>query len=279
MSEQAWTCAICGAENADDLNYCLNCHEARPLAPGILSVYPTPGLELPVESVRRREGNPHQWNEERAMAELEESVRQFLRQEIGVEEFRLAVSKVGQAWASLFAFLEKALEDSSQERLRQRLEMRRDEVAYSCKLSLQLMAEAEESNPQPARVGLLVAQQSYKTLTWLMAFARQEETPQPEGEQNLIMGAINEYLEGQLDSDTYFDQICQVDDTLQMIVEEGCDKYRQALEEAQAFNGKNFQLLLHTHDLIVDARNSWLKAMQAVNTGHYKPALQPENPS
>ncbi len=261
----SWVCFVCGTSNDIEKNICSSCGAQRPLAAqgfaGLKS-----GISYNTSMLQDGGVESRFWDDTRAASELSKAVYGALLDDQPTEVFRSALAPSLNSFERLFEQVKESNSKVSDTELKKNLESRREDAYYVYKLALLQFDMYAPKKSRPLRVGLMLIRQAYKGLHWLMEFNRNKHDPEINEVRDLIGSALERYLNGEYDSETYFDAVCDADDVLKDLIETGCDEYCDALDKAKSFDGKHYKILMDTRQNTESAHRNWLKAILAVHS-------------
>lgn len=260
-----WICFVCGSRNGIGESICQECGTGRPLAvQGFFGSQSN--WELPA-AARRSEGGDFAYLDPKdCLRSLSACLYKAVDTAVDSDKFKFSLAPVVEDFEELYAQVGAFIEETGDPKAVKALKMRRDDSYYIFKLAVMQLEMYAPGNLQPIRVGLMLIKQAYQGLSWLLTYAKNQQDPDVIDNKDLLVPSINAYVNGTLDADNYFDAVCSADDVLSECLTEGCRSFHEALEQAQKFNGQNYEALLDTREASTKANEYWVKAIMAVHS-------------
>lgn len=253
-----WVCFVCNSHNDVNSRNCSACGAKRPTAVKAFSQ----SAEGDFNSSRG--GSMTGMDDRLIMENLNALVNKAIRDGFDVELFNVHIGEIFEGIEAAFARLDEGIARVEDELIVKQLKIKYADSRHIYKLALMYLQMYDPNDVQPVRVGLLLARQAHVGLRFLSDYLRDQHSSEIVDSQNILGKAMAELLHGEIDSDTYFDQICQVDDILHDLLSEAHDNYFAGINEARAFNGVNTDVLISAGDKVEKAASLWGKAILAV---------------
>ncbi|MBQ7529244.1 hypothetical protein IJT10_05010 [bacterium] len=253
-----WVCFVCNSHNDINSRNCSSCGAKRPTAVKAFS------QSAESDSAFNKSGSMTGLDDRIIMDNLEALVTRAINDGCEVEQFNVHIGEIFDGIDAAFARLNEDIARVDDELIVKQLKIKYADARYMYKLALMYLQMYDPNDVQPVRVGLLLAKQAHVGLRFLSDYLRDQQSSELMESQNLLGRAMADLLHGEIDADTYFDLICQADDTLHDLLNDAHENYFAGLEEARAFDGKDTGILISAGDKIEKATNLWSKAILAV---------------
>lgn len=252
-----WVCFICRSKNSIDDTYCASCGAHRPFAAQAFSV----SADEEWEGKNEYSGALIADEENKVLEALESLAAEAVDKELDAKAFGRQINLIFAGLEDTVSRLHDDVRLKDGGRAFQNLDIRLRDAYYIYRLARQQFEMYAPDNKRCLKIGLLLAGQAHEGLKFVAeAVRRQQDADGAENREPLIK-TVSRFMEGELDFDSYFDSVCAVDEALQRLRGEGHELYFKALEEAKAFDGRNYSALDAAGRDTAEAVDRWLKAI------------------
>ena len=256
-----WVCFVCSGKNGIEETYCVSCGAHRPFAVQAFASHSGEDWE----GSNEYSGALLVDDENRILEALENLAADTAAQDIEIKAFAKQIKLIFSALDDTAARLREDLKRVDGHTPYENLDVRLRDACYIYRLARIQFDMYAPDNKKCVEVGVLLAQQAHRGLKFVAeSIRRRQESANSEDGESLGK-AIAGFTEGEIDFDTYFDSVCAADEALHKLMQEGRDLYFKALEEAEAFDGGNYQVLEAAGRSLAKAVDKWLKAAAVVS--------------